>query len=217
MRFCLPAFLCLFFADAFARAELKWDKLVQEFQRAPEDAALEAHFTFRNVGQTPVTIKSLRPSCGCTTAKLEKKTYAPGEQGEVTARFVFGSRKGLHRLTVNVTTDENSHEPAVLDLRVNIHDPVTISPALVYWKRGEAPTAKEVQVNVEAGQPVHVKAVICTDPRVTATFSTVKPGSQYAVSVAPGDTAQKESAEIIVMTDFPPGNEHSYTIHARVK
>src|SRR5205814_718065 len=115
----------------------KWDKTSQEFQRTPADEALETHFTFRNTGQTPVTIKALRPSCGCTTARLEKKTYAPGEQGEIAARFVFGDRKGLHHLSVAVTTSsEKPNDTVVLNLRVNIHDPLAITPALVRLLRG---------------------------------------------------------------------------------
>jgi hypothetical protein len=209
--------VCQFLYAVAVRADLKWDKPIQEFQRTPAEEAVEAHFTFRNTGQTPVTIKSLRPSCGCTTAKLEKKTYAPGEQGEVLARFVFGSRKGQHRLLVNVVTDDKPKEPTVLDLRVYIHDPVSIAPALVYWKTGESPTAKTVQVNAEAGQPVHVKSVTSSNPRVTAALQIVKPGAQYIVSVTPADTTQKESAEISVQTDFPPDSPQTYTIHARIK
>jgi hypothetical protein len=213
----LHFFLCQLLLAVAARADLKWDKPAQEFQRTPAEAALEAHFTFQNTGQSPVTIKSLRASCGCTTARLEKKTYAPGEQGEVLTRFVFGDRKGLHHLTVSVVTAEKPNEPMVLDLRVYIHDPVTIAPALVYWKTGESPAAKTAQVNAEAGQPVHVKSVASSNPRVTATLQIVKPGAQYIVSVAPADTTQKESAEISVQTDFPPDSPKTYTIHARIK
>jgi len=209
--------VCQFLLAVVGRAELKWDKLVQEFQRAPAEGAVEAHFTFRNAGQAPVTIKSLRPSCGCTTARLEKKTYAPGEQGEVLARFSIGGRRGMHRVIVNVITDDMPKEPVVLDLRVYIHDPVTIAPALVYWRTGEPPAAKTVQVNAEAAQPVHVKSVTSSNPRVTAALQIVKPGAQYIVSVAPADTTQKESAEISVQTDFPSDSPQAYTIHARIK
>jgi Protein of unknown function (DUF1573) len=209
--------VCQLLLAVAVRAELKWDKPIQEFQRTPSDGSVEARYTFHNTGQTPVTIKGLRPSCGCTTARLDKKTYAPGEQGEILARFSIGGRTGLHRVIVKVITDENLKDPAVLDLRVNIHDPVTIAPALVYWKTGEAPATKTAQVNAEAAQPVHVKSVTSSNPRLIATLQTVKPGAQYIVSVAPADTAQKESAEISVQTDFPPDSPKTYTIHARIK
>jgi hypothetical protein len=209
--------LCHLLLALTVRAELKWDKLVQEFQRTPSDKSVEAHYTFRNAGQTPVTIQWLRPSCGCTTAKLDKKTYAPGEQGEIVAKFNIGGRHGMHRVIVNVIMDDKPKEPAVLDLRVFIHDPVTIAPALVYWKTGEAPAAKTVQISAEAAEPVHVKNVTSSNPRLTATLQVVKPGTQYIVSVTPADTTQKESAEISVQTDFPSDSPETYTIHARIK
>lgn len=198
-------------------AELKWDNPVQQFLRTPQDESLEVHFTFRNAGTVPVTIKSLRASCGCTTPHLEKETYAPGETGEVVARFVFGSRKGPQRKTIEVRTDEASGEPVFLDLRVLIHDPVTIAPALVYWKRGEPGDAKTVQITAEAGQPVRIKRLISSNPRLAAKLETVKAGEQYVVSVKPADTTQKESAEIFVLTDFPADSPRTYILQARVK
>jgi hypothetical protein len=45
----------------------------------------------------------------------------------------------------------------------------------------------------------------------------VRPGEAYALVVQPADTAQKESAELIVQTDFPPDAPRSYTVHARIK
>lgn len=218
MRLRLPLFLLpLLLVTTAALAELKWDKPVQRFQRTPEDKEIAAHYTFRNVGTTPVTIKTLRSSCGCTTARMEKKTYAPGEQGEVVVQFVFGDRKELHRKTVTVTTDDKTQEPVVLDLRVDIHDPLAVAPALVYWKTGEPVAAKTVQLTADPGQTVRIKSVTSSNPRLAATLETIKPGAAYAVSVTPADTAQKESAEISVQSDFPPDAPRTYIIHARIK
>ena len=200
-----------------ASAGLQWDKPLQQLQRTPADGAVEARFTFRNVGAAPVTIRTLRSSCGCTTARLEKKIYAPGEAGEVVARFFFGDRTGAQRKTIEVRTDEAAAEPVVLDLRVHIHDPLTITPALVFWKRGEPGAAKTVQLTAAADQRVRIKSVTSSNPRVTAKLETIKGGEQYAVSVQPVDTTQKESAEISVQTDFPADAPRVYVIHARVK
>ena len=198
-------------------AELQWDKPVQQFQRTPADGEIEVRFTFKNTGAAPVTIKTLRPSGGCTTAHLEKKTYAPGETGEVVAHFVFGDRKGPQRKTIEVRTDDAPTEPALLDLRVNIHDPLTIAPALVFWKRGEPAELKTVQLTADAGQQVRIKSVTSSNPRLPAKLVAIKAGEQYAVSVQPADTAQKESAEISVLTDFPADAPRTYILHARVK
>src|SRR6266404_2121487 len=100
--------LLLVFLGTRAQAQLKWDHPIQEFHRVPEDKEIYAHYTFQNTTAAPVTIKTLRSSCGCTTAHLDKKTYAPNETGEVVLHFVFGDRKGFFRKTVTVTTDDKT-------------------------------------------------------------------------------------------------------------
>jgi hypothetical protein len=94
---------------------------------------------------------------------------------------------------------------------------VTLAPALVFWRTGEAAAAKSVQFTAEAAHPVHIKSVTSSSPRLTAKLETTKAGEQYAISVTPVDTAQKESAEISVQTDFPADAPRAYTIHARIK
>src|SRR5712675_2151179 len=123
-------FFTLLAIAAVARGELKFDKPVQEFHRVPEDGHLDAHFTFKNTGTEPVTVHRVKTSCGCTTASLVKNTFAPGETGQIDVKFMFGSRKGPTRKILAVVLDDKSEIP--LDLRVWIHEPLTITPALVY-------------------------------------------------------------------------------------
>jgi Protein of unknown function (DUF1573) len=198
-----------------AFAQLKWDKPWQEFHRPPEDDHLETTFSFRNSGSTPVTIKSVKTSCGCTTAKLDKNTYAPGEKGEVVARFSFGQRKGAHRKLITITTDDDARQE--LNLVVFIHPALAVSPALVFWKVGQPAVAQTVQLTAEPGTTVRVKSVTSSNPRLSATLKTNKPGEEYALSVRPADTAQRETAELIVQTDYPPDAPRAFTIHARIK
>ena len=198
------------------RAEIKWEQPLQNFHRTPGDGHLETKFVFKNAGKTPVTIDKVRTSCGCTSAKLGKNTFAPGEQGEISVRFTFGDRKGPHRKIITVLSDDKP-EPTELSLQVWIHEPLTIAPALVFWKTGEANAAKSVQLSTEPGMAVRVKSVASSNPRIAAKLETIKAGEQYAVSVTPADTTRKESAEITVETDFPADQPRSYTIHARIK
>ena len=214
-----PLILLLFLAlTPLLHAELKWDKTVQQFHRVPDDKFVEARYPFRNTGTTSVTIKSLRSSCGCTTAKLDKKTYAPGEQGEVVLHFTFADRKGGAYLKgVTVTTDEKGVEPVVLKLIVDINDPITMAPALVFWRTGEAAAAKTVQVTADAKLPVRIKSVTSSNPHFTATLQTAQPGLQYAIAITPTGTTEKDAAEITVQTDYPADAPHAYTIYARIK
>ena len=208
--------LLLLSLAATASAQLRWENPVQQFHRAPEDREVETRFAFKNSGEKSVTIEKVRTSCGCTTATPNKKTYAPGESGEITAKFRFGSRTGPLRKTISVTTDDLPAQPTVLDLRVWVQDPITVQPALVFWRVGDPPEPKSVQLTAP-GPAVRIKGITSTNPRVVATLQTVKEGSAYTVSIRPSETTQKEAAEFIVQTDFPPDAPRSYKIFARVK
>ena len=94
------------------RAELVWEKAIQNFHRLPSDGPLETKFAFRNGG---------------TSAQLGKDTSAPGENGEISVRFTFGDRKGPNRKIITVITDDKP-EPTELSLQVWIDEPMTIAP-----------------------------------------------------------------------------------------
>jgi Protein of unknown function (DUF1573) len=198
-----------------ARAELSFDKPMQEFRRLPEDGHVEAHFAFKNTGTEPVTVKRVQTSCGCTSARLDRNTFAPGEGSEIVVKFTFGSRRGPQRKIITVATEDKKE--VALDLRVWIQEPLMIAPALVFWKVGDTAEEKSVELTVAPSQNMTVTGVKSSNPRVSATLVTLKPGEKYSVKVKPADTAQKEAAELTVQTNFPPDAPRSYTVFARVK
>src|SRR3954468_5493775 len=106
------AAVALLTAAGTACAGLDWTKPVQDFQATPDKPSVEARFAFKNTGATPVTITSLKTTCGCTTARLDKRTYQPGEQGEIVAVYKFPFQKGALRKLVLVTTDDRPKEQA---------------------------------------------------------------------------------------------------------
>ncbi len=208
--------ILLFLGAAWAHAELVWENPTQEFQRTPEDRELSVPFGFRNTGAAPVTIAKVTSSCGCTTAELPKKTFAPGEVGALTAKFVFGGRRGPQAKSIAVTTDDG--KTAQLSFQCLIaDDPVAVLQSLVWWRVGEAAEPKQVALTLPPGGKVKITAVASTNPRVAATLATVQEGEKYAVHIRPADTAQQESAEVFVQTDFPPEGPKAYTIQVRVK
>lgn len=209
-------FLILFLASiAAANADLSWDKPVQEFNAIPEDKAVIAHFTFKNTGTEPVTIKRVTTSCGCTSAKLSKATYAPGETGDIEVKFVFGFRRGAQRKIVSVTSTDKQEWR--LDLRCWIHEPLTVSPALVYWKSGAEAESKVVKLTAGRGVPLSIKSVKSTNPKFKTALAEVKPGQEYALTVTPADTAESASAEVVIETDTPQSTPRNYKVYARIK
>ena len=181
----------------------------------PDDGHLEAHFKFKNTGPDAVDIKRVKTSCGCTSAKLEKETYAPGESGDIVVKFVFGSRRGPQRKIISVTSEDKREWR--LDLRCWIGEPIRMVPALVYWKTGEAPETKDIKIAVPEGQTVRVRGVSSPDPNFSAKLETVKDGATYLVHVKPASTSGKASVELSIETDYPPEAPRSYRAFVRIK
>src|SRR5271156_3920153 len=117
--------------------QLKWENPEQTFNVKPLDKVIVAKFRFTNIGTTSLKITDLHPSCGCTTAFLEKKEYAPGESGEIEARFKPGSRVGRQEKWIVVKTDFVPPQPTILRFTVNIPEAISIQPELVLWRVGD--------------------------------------------------------------------------------
>lgn len=199
-----------------AHAQLTWENPTQEFQRTPEDRELSVDFAFRNAGPGPVTVTRVTSSCGCATAELPKKTYAAGETGTLTAKFVFGGRRGMQNKTITVATDDGKTAQLSFSCLIAA-DPVSLLPAFVWWRAGEAAEPKKVDLTLAPGGKVHITAVASSNPRVAAALVPVKEGEKYAVAIRHADTALPESAEIFVPTDYPPEGPKAYTIQVRIK
>ncbi len=207
---------CYLLPAMCAFADLHWDKPLQEFNKTPDDRKVEAHFTFKNTGATTVVVKSVKTSCGCTTARLDKKVYLPGDQGDIVATYSYWGITGSLRKLITVVSDDRPDQPVILDLRVFVHEPFEVKPGLVYWRTGDPAEAKVVRLTAD-GYPVKIKSVTSSNSRLSVSLETIKSGEEYAVAIKPTDTSQKESAEIAVQTDFPADAPRVYTIHARIK
>ena len=64
-------------------------------------------FSFKNVGDEPLLILSVKPSCGCTTPNWSKNPIKPGEEGFIIAQYNPRGRPGVFRKSLNVVTNQS--------------------------------------------------------------------------------------------------------------
>lgn len=165
---------------------------------------VEAVFKYENKGNTPVHIKAVKPSCGCTTAELKKNDVAPGEKGQITATFSIGDRSGLQVKTVSVETDDPKAPQTVLTFKANISQALEVTPIFVSWQANEA--AKPKTIIAKAGKGVTIKKVDVTSSSGDFT-ATVEPGStagEFKIQVQPKDTAKPLNASLTIKPDLTP-------------
>jgi hypothetical protein len=72
-------------------------------------------YVCKNVGNKPLFIYYVRPSCGCTVADYTKAAIAPGKTGEINA--VYDSNHGIAgeiRKTISVETNTTNPSPRLM-------------------------------------------------------------------------------------------------------
>ena len=96
------------------------------------DGPVTFNFQFTNTGSTPLLIKQVQASCGCTSPSWSKEPVLPGKQGFVSATYNPKSRPGPFNKTVTVTS--NAATPtAVLTIRGDvIPKPLTLEDEYRY-------------------------------------------------------------------------------------
>lgn len=203
-------------------AALVWEQKEIMHEVQPQDSSAVGVFKFKNEGPDPVTIQANHSSCGCTVAQMEKKTFAPGDSGEVKVTFQFGSRTGQQQQSVQVRTSDSASD-ATLKLSVTIPKLATLSPALLFWRQGETLEAKNLSLKFEIPAGARILAVTSSDPRFEVATTTVMEGHEYQIRITPlpadgtkTDTASIKSI-ISIQTDLPASSKSTLHAYAFIK
>jgi cytochrome c553 len=96
-----------------------WDSDLKETNEASGASTANFIFNFTNVSANPITVLSVRTSCGCTTAQLPPLPWriAPGTSGQIGVKVNLADKSGTLFKTINVNTDKGSK---LLSVRINI-------------------------------------------------------------------------------------------------
>lgn len=175
----------------------------------------EAVFAFQNTGSTPVTIVTTTASCGCTVPALAKQTFAPGESGELRAKYHIGERSGEQHSTITVQTDTPGEGLTKLELALQIPEAVGLAPRVVNWNVGEPPTPKRIQVKFHAATGWKATSVATDAVGWKAELLPGETPNEYWVEVTPPNTEARGRAIFGLVTDAP-GNKR-YALFAFVR
>jgi hypothetical protein len=209
-------FLFLVFATPVF-GQLKWDNEQQVFETKPQEKAIETKYRFTNIGTSPISIEEVRTSCGCTTATLKKKEYAPGETGEIEAKFVFAGRIGHQEKWIIVTTSFAPMQPTVLRLVANIPETLTIQPEFVMWQVGDPVQSKTIHVRLGDEFPGKIVSIQADNAAVKLELHEVRPGRELEVIVTPANTRGPAKSILSVRTDYPTEDPVIHQAYARVE
>ena len=76
-----------------------------DFGQVREGEKVTHVYEVQNTGKADLLLQSVRPSCGCTTPKYEKKPIRPGRKGTIEVVFDTKGRPGMQRKSILVITN----------------------------------------------------------------------------------------------------------------
>jgi hypothetical protein len=147
-------FVLLMWNTPMSWGGIEWTSKPERVKCTLLDTSASGIFIFKNSGKSPVTITRITQSCSCTTASLEKKTYQPGETGELKISVELGGLTGVVMKDVAVETDQGP--PTVLILEVEIPSPVVITPSQAVFRPGDT---VEKTVTLRAAPGVNIQKI----------------------------------------------------------
>lgn len=110
-------------AQSPAAPEFKFDKETHDFGKIPQNQPVNAKFEFTNVGDEPLIISDVKPTCGCTIADFTKTPVEKGKKGTISLTF---NAAVVASFSKAVTVKSNSKTPEKL---LYIKGEVVDSPA----------------------------------------------------------------------------------------
>lgn len=153
----IPVILATLLIATVGHAKLVFEETQVEKHATLLDEKAEAVFRFTNEGDQTVRVIKVQSSCGCTVPQLAKKEYAPGESGEITALFTFGSRQGRQQKRITVVTDEADQSFTTLDFITHIPRWGEARPRLLRWIMGAEAEPKEARLTLESPDLITVE------------------------------------------------------------
>ena len=149
LRSILGCWLVAGLTAASARGDAWTDALFPEkshdFGMVPRGVKVKHDFPLVNRLSEPITIVNLRPSCGCTSGKVDKPTVAPGEttmiEAEMDTRNFVGPKATV--LFVTLVTASGREAEARLAVKSHILADIVLNPGAIDFgtvKRGQPAT-----------------------------------------------------------------------------
>lgn len=193
-----------------ARGQLAFETTARQATADPDATTLVLKYPFRNTGARAVTIQAVRTCCGCTSAELTQRIYAPGESGVITLKLLYADLTGRQRKTVYVDTDAAA--PTALTLDVTIPERMVVEPRALNWKRGGEPATQAVELTVAPGDALRPTGVTCEPTGLfTAELRPLTGDPQrYLITVTPLATSHPAQAMLTVLTNVPSGRAHRF-------
>jgi hypothetical protein len=139
-----------------------------------------------NSGGDTLKIAKVQPSCGCTTAPLDKNVLAPGDTARVSVSVDVASHSGPIQKSLTITSNDSTRPDVHITLKADLVRDVEAEPAFfppVMGKIGAEDSTSVVVRNTSNAAVTIQPPVIYEAAEMTVSFP-----MKNAVTLNPGDS-----------------------------
>ncbi|GEM_PF-3353716 len=175
------------FAQEAKTAKIQFESVEQDFGTIRGTTHYKREFKFKNTGDAELVITAVESSCGCTAAAPDKKNFAPGEGGVVTASVDPTRVHGFFSKPITVRTNSPNQQAVILTVKGNSIRDVSWSPSNTIVLGNIASTAvatRSIDVTFNADKPIRVLEATCQSPNVRVNVKELAPGIKYSIEVS---------------------------------
>ncbi len=105
-----------------AHAVLYFPENEYNFGKVVQGRIVDYTFKFFNTGNSTLTIKDIRTSCGCTAALVSSKKIEPGKEGTLRVELDTSNRIGKLSRTVSIDSNDPNNPMQLLTVYANVTD-----------------------------------------------------------------------------------------------
>ena len=145
-------FILTLYCNLFA--ELKFENPYISEDLLDDSQYYNFNFKFKNEANYPIRIIKIFSECACTIATTHQSCYMPNECGEIKGTLQIKDGVNVQKVKIILKTDNLKQSTITLNIAIKIKPYITFNPKLLYWKKGEKPNSKQIQIQLE--KTVHI-------------------------------------------------------------
>lgn len=152
----------------------------------PKDSPLKAKIKLKNVGNEQLLITNVKPSCGCTTAPLDKDKLNPGETAIIDISFNVGTKAGVNSKTIRISTNDPNNTTVVYRLSADVQKSINLDPSFFGFNQMEVGKEQSARVTIQntSNKPITFSDFTKSPADMSLNVSgkkTLKPGESFDI------------------------------------
>ncbi len=190
----------------------------------PEDSPLKCKIKIKNAGDKVLKILKVKPTCGCTTAPIDKKELKPGETATLDVKLNVNSYSENVHKSIRIMTNDPKNATKIVWLKAHVLIPITMKPRrYFYFPNMTVGSESEEKITLTNNTDKDITLWdFKTSPeslKINLNKKTViKPGkSLQIVAKATPETVGSYRGSVTMKTDFPQYKTLSISVFGRAK